>query len=130
VLASFNTREDADAWLEEEPEPPSSGYVLIADQYHQLVFIREGNHRRLFSHPVLAYYLGARLRDGLPPPVASFATREQAAAWLQNEAAPPRHAVIMIAGEPHLAVHHPNISHRSIYAFSMAIQLEEPEEQA
>jgi len=128
VLASFNTREEADAWLKEQPEPPSSGYVLIADQYHQLVFIREGNHRRLFSHPVLDYYLGARLREGLPPPVASFATREQAEVWLKNEPAPPRQAVIMIAGEPHLAVYHSNIAHRSIYPFSIAAKEEEADE--
>lgn len=129
VLASFNTREEADSWLRGQAEPPSSGYVLIADQYHQLAFIREGNHRRLFPHPVLEYYLGARLREGLPPPVASFVTREQAEAWLKNETAPPRQAVIMVAGEPHLAVYHPNIPHRVIYPFSMAAQEEEAEEQ-
>ncbi len=128
VVASFNTREEADVWLKEQSEPPSSGYVLIADQYHQLVFIRERNHRGLFPHPVLEYYLGARVRDGLPPPVASFATRQQAQAWFANEAAPPRHAVILVAGEPHLAVYHPNLGHRSIYPFSLATQGAEEQE--
>lgn len=111
----------------EQPEPPSSAYVLIADQYHLLVYTRELNHRRIFPHPVLEYFLGACMRDGLPPPVASFATRQEAEAWLKNEPAPSKQAVIQIAGEPCLAVYHPNIHHRSIYPFSMAVKVEEPD---
>lgn len=127
VVAAFASREEAEGWLMEQPEPPSSAYVLIADQYHLLVYNRELNHRRIFPHPVLEYFLGARMRDGLPPPVASFATRQEAEAWLKNEPAPPRQAVIQIAGEPCLAVYHPNIHHRSIYPFSMAAKVEEPD---
>ena len=129
VVASFNTREEADAWLRDHPDPPSSAYILVADQYHHLIYIREKSHRRLFPHPVLEYYLGARMREGLPPPVASFATRQEAEAWLQSQAAPPRQAVIQISGELHLAVYHPQINHRSIYPFSMAAEVEELEEQ-
>ena len=129
VVASFNTREEADAWLREHPDPPSSAYVLVADHYHHLVYIREKSHRRLFPHPVLEYYLGARMREGLPPPVASFATRQEAEAWLQSQPSPPRQAVLQIAGESHLAVHHPNINHRSIYPFSMAAHAEESKDQ-
>jgi hypothetical protein len=127
VVASFDTHAQAEAWLNEHPEPPSSAYVLIGDEYQQLVYNRELNHRRIFPHPVLEYYLGARLRDGLPSPVASFTTRQEAEAWIQNETAPPKQAVIQIAGEPFLAVYHPNIKHRAIYSFSKAIEWEEPE---
>jgi hypothetical protein len=129
VVASFNTREEADAWLKEHPDPPSSAYVLVADHYHHLIYIREKSHRRLFPHPVLEHYLGARMREGLPPPLASFATRQEAEAWLQSQPAPPRQAVIQIAGESYLAVYHPNINHRSIYPFSMAAHAEESEGQ-
>jgi hypothetical protein len=129
VVAAFNTREEADAWLRDHPAPPSSAYILVADQYHHLIYIREKDHRRLFPHPVLEYYLGARMREGLPPPVASFVTRQEAEAWLQSQAAPPTQAVIQIAGELHLAVYHPNIKHRSIYPFSMAADVAEPEDQ-
>ncbi|HEX5746119.1 MAG TPA: head protein [Archangium sp.] len=129
VVAAFNTREQADAWLREHPAPPSSAYILVADQYHHLIYIREKNHRRLFPHPVLEYHLGERMREGLPPPVASFATRQEAEAWLQNQAMPPTQAVIQIAGELHLAVYHPHINHRSIYPFSMAANVAEPEDQ-
>jgi hypothetical protein len=128
VVASFNTREEADSWLSELPDPPSSAYVLVADQYHHLIYIREKNHRRLFPHPVFEYYLGTRMREGLSPPVASFATRGEADAWLQGQSEPPRQAVIQISGEPYLAVYHPNINHRSIYPFSMAARVEAPEE--
>jgi hypothetical protein len=127
VVVAFESREEADAWLKDHPEPPSSAYVLIADQYHLLVYNRELKHRRIFPHPVLEYFLGARIQEGLPPPVASFATRQQAEAWLANEPAPPKQAVIEIAGEPFLAVYHPNIRHRSIYPFSMAAKVEEPD---
>ena len=113
--------------MKQHLEPPSSAYVLIADQYHMLVYHRGMNHRRIFPHPVLEYYLGGRLREGLPPPVASFATRQEAEVWLQNEAAPPKQAVISIAGELYLAVHHPNIHHRSLYPFSMARSVMESE---
>ncbi|MDY7231284.1 head protein [Hyalangium rubrum] len=127
VVASFDTREEAEAWLQALPEPPSSAYVLIADRYHLLSYNRELKHRRLFPHPVLEYFLGARIRDGLPPPVASFATKQEAEAWFENEAAPPQQAVITISGEPHLAVYHPNIHHRALYPFSMAAAGEEPQ---
>lgn len=127
VVAAFGTREEAEAWLKEQPEPPSSAYVLIADQYHLLVYNRELAHHRIFPHPVLEYFLSARVREGLSPPVAAFATRQEAAGWFANEVAPPKQAVIMIAGEPHLAVYHPNIKHRSIYSLSIAIEVEKPE---
>jgi hypothetical protein len=128
VVAAFDTLEEGKSWLKEHPDPPSSAYVLVADQYHYLVYNRELNHRRVFPHPVLEYYLGGRISDGLPPPVASFATRQEAEAWLENEAALPRQAVIYIANEPHLAVYHSNINHRSIYPFSMGIEVDEPED--
>jgi len=126
VLAAFDTREAAEAWLKEHPAPPSSAYVLVADQYHQLVYNRELNHRRIFPHPVLEYFLGARVREGLSPPVASFATRPEAETWWRNEPQPPLQAVLLIGGEPYLAIHHPNIRHRAIYPFSMGIEVEEP----
>src|SRR5512143_481692 len=34
VVAAFNTRAEADAWLKDNPRPPHMAYVLIADEYH------------------------------------------------------------------------------------------------
>lgn len=127
VAAAFGSREEAEAWLREQPAPPSSAYVLIADQYHLLVYNRDLQERRIFPHPVLRYFLGGRVRDGLPPPVATFATLPEAEAWFKCEIRPPLQAVILIAGEPHLAVYHSNIDHRSIYPFTMAVQEEAPD---
>lgn len=122
VLAAFGSRDEAEAWLKEQPEPPSSAYVLIADQYHLLVYNRDLQERRIFPHPVLQYFLGGRVRDGLPPPVATFATLPEAEVWFKGQVSPPLQSVISIAGEPYLAVYHSNIDHRSIYPFSMAVQ--------
>lgn len=125
VIKAFATLEEAETWLKEHTDLPSSAYVLVADRYYQLVYNRDLNHRRIFPHPVLEYYLGGRLQAGLPPPVASFDTHQEAVAWFKNETAPPTQAVIMIAGEPYLAVHHANIGYRSLYPFSMAAEMEE-----
>ena len=127
VVAAFGSREEAENWLKEQPAPPSSAYVLIADQYHLLVYNRDLQERRIFPHPVLQHFLGGRGREGLPPPVATFATLPEAEAWLKSQVSPPLQAVISIAGEPHLAVYHSNIGHRSIYPFSMAVQAETPD---
>lgn len=62
------------------------------------------------------------MSDGLPPPVATFATLPEAEAWFKNQISPPLQSVISIAGEPYLAVYHSNIGHRSIYPFSRAVQ--------
>jgi hypothetical protein len=127
VVAAFGSREEAENWLAQQSAPPSSAYVLIADQYHLLVYNRDIQDRRIFPHPVLEYFLGGLVREGLPPPVATFSTLPEAEAWFKSQLSPPVQTVISIAGEPHLAVYHSNIGHRSIYPFSMAVQEDAPE---
>jgi hypothetical protein len=127
VVAAFDTREEAEAWLNSHPEPPDSTHVLIADDYYVVMYVRELNHRRLISHPVMEFHLGGLARDGLPEAVASFSTREQAESWLQSQAELPAQSVIRIAGEDYLAVDHRNVHRRSLYPFSIAEQVpEEP----
>jgi hypothetical protein len=121
VVASFKTREEAEAWLNSQPEPPDSALVLIADQYHTVAYIREMNHRRLIPLPVLEYHLGRLKREGLPPAIASFNTREEAEAWFTAQTEPPEQSCITIAGDSYLAVYHRNVNHRAIYPFSMAL---------
>jgi hypothetical protein len=125
VVASFKTREEAETWLSSQPEPPDSTLVLIADQYHTVMYIREMNHRRLIPLSVIEYHLGRLKREGLPPAVASFKTREEAEAWFMNQAEPPEQTFITITGAPHLAVYHRNVDHRALYPFSMALDEEE-----
>jgi hypothetical protein len=124
VVASFKTREEAATWLNSQPEPPDSTLVLIADQYHTVMYSREMSHRRLIPLPVIEYHLGRLQREGLPPSVASFKTREEAAVWFMNQTEPPQQSLITIAGDSYLAVYHRNVNHRALYPFSMALDEE------
>jgi hypothetical protein len=127
VVAAFDTPEEAEAWLKAHPSPPDGACVLIAGRYHAVVYVRRTNLRRMVPHTLIEYHLGDIQQGGLPPPVASFDTREEAAAWLQSLVDPPRQAVIRVAGEPYLAVYHRNVNHRALYPFSMAIEAEKPQ---
>jgi hypothetical protein len=116
VVASFDTREEAEAWLRNHPSPPDFAQVLVADQYHDVVFDRETNFRALPRSRALHHYFQGLEEDGSP--VASFNTREEAEAWLQGQPRPARRAWVSIGNEHYLAVYHPNIHHRVLYPFS------------
>ncbi|HEX8818914.1 MAG TPA: head protein [Archangium sp.] len=130
VVAAFQTREEAETWLNSQPEPPDSTLVLIADQYHSVLYNRELNHRRLIPLPVIEYHLGRLKREGLPPAVASFKTCEEAEAWFMSQTEPPDQSVLTISGDSYLAVHHRNINHRVLHPFSIALDEEEHEHDA
>jgi len=49
VVASFNTRDEAEEWLKNHPSPPDGTFVSIAGQHHHVVYSREMNLRRLIS---------------------------------------------------------------------------------
>jgi hypothetical protein len=115
AVASFKTREEADAWLQSQPEPPHGAHVLIADEYHLVAYRREHDIRSLIKLPAIEYYLADLARGGPPTPVASFKTREEADTWLQSQPEPPRNAFILIAGNYHIAVYHRLIDHRALY---------------
>ncbi|WNG49937.1 head protein [Archangium minus] len=128
VVASFKTREEAETWLNSQSEPPDSTLVLISGQYHTVTYIRELNHRRLIPLAVIEFHLGRLKREGLPPAVASFDTREAAEAWFTSQTEPPAQSLITISGESYLAVHHRNVNHRALYPFSIAMDEEEQSE--
>lgn len=122
VMAVFDTREEAEAWLEKHPSPPSSAEVLIGNKPHDVVYERETNFRRLPWNRRLHRYL-AWLEEFDPPVAkASFATFEEAEAWLMRQTHPARRAWVMIGGEFYLAAYYPNISHRALYPLSMAVR--------
>jgi hypothetical protein len=98
---------------------------VIAGEYHVIMYIPEIKHRRLISHPVLEFYLSDMIRDGLPAPVATFNTHEEANTWLNNQPEPPRQVFILIAGEYHLVVYHHRVNLRAIYPVSMAAKPEQ-----
>ncbi len=74
VVASFNTRNEAEDWLRAKPKPPDLALVLIADEYHVVLSSREGDRRSLVPDPALELHIEELTKDGLPPAVATFNT--------------------------------------------------------
>jgi len=125
VIAAFATHEEAESWLKNHPKPPDMAAVLIADQYHTVYYWRDRDLRRMpFSHSI-EYHLEEMMKDGLPPAVASFATREEARAWFYNLPERPSQAVIQLGGEPYLAAYHRNIDHLAFHPFSLVERFKE-----
>ena len=122
VVASFETKEQADDWLKSHPSPPLFAEVLIGNSYHDVVYDRATNFRRLPRNRHFEWYLGWLERNDPPVASVSFATRDEAETWLKNQAHPPPRAWVLIAGEFYLAVFHPNVNHRALYPISMAIR--------
>jgi len=50
-LCSFDTREEADAWLMAHPEPPHGASVTIAGHRHTVAYVRHLAHRALLRFP-------------------------------------------------------------------------------
>jgi hypothetical protein len=131
VIAAFNTRAEAESWLKEHPKPPLSAKVLVEGEYFWVIASRKFPFRELRPSPdTLGYYLEDMTSDGVPAPVATFTTREEAEAWLHAQPKPPRQVFIEIGGEPYLVAYHHRIQLRVLYAVSRAakpVPLEEPE---
>ena len=128
VVASFDTQQEAESWLKHHPNPPAFADVLIGDRYHAVMYERETDFRRLPWTRDLERYLAWLKRVESPVAEASFVTCEEAEAWLARQPQPARRTWVMIAGELHLAVYHPNIHHRALYPLSMAASDEEETE--
>ncbi|WNG22973.1 hypothetical protein F0U62_02210 [Cystobacter fuscus] len=122
VVAAFETSAQAESWLRNHPSPPVFADVLIGDRYHDVAYDRESNFRRLPWNRDLERYLGWLEMNDPPVASASFATREEAQAWLRAQSHPPLRTWVLIAGEFHLAVYHPNVNHRALYPLSMALR--------
>ncbi|MFP2909549.1 head protein [Pyxidicoccus sp. 3LFB2] len=120
VIAAFDTKESAETWMRNHPNPPTGAEILIAGEYHYANCSPDLKRRYLPAARSLEYYLRAMIDDGLPAPVATFDTLEEARAWVDSQPEPPRQVVIVIAGEPHLVAYHHRIHLRAIYPLSRA----------
>ncbi|WNG31282.1 head protein [Cystobacter fuscus] len=123
IIAAFDTLEEAQAWLKARPIPPDMAHVLIANEYHIVISSADRQKRYLPPSATLAYHIAEMTRDGLPPAVAHFTTREGAWDWFKAQAAPPLQSVIQIGGEHYLAVYYRNIQHRALFPFSVVDML-------
>lgn len=119
IVAAFATQEEAEVWLNNHPHPPGMAYVLVGDRYHVVAEFPEGHRRALLPYPSLERYLDSLLKEGLPPAVATFQTREEAASWWKSQPHPAAQAVIQIGNEPFLAVNYAHLSHRALFPFSL-----------
>lgn len=120
VVASFDTREDAEAWLASHPHPPDPANVLIANAYHDVFHDRETNIRRLPYNRALKWYLEELVEKERPVPVASFETLEEAYTWWRDQSEPARRAWVRVGDELYLAAYYPNIQHRALFPLSLA----------
>jgi hypothetical protein len=120
LIASFDTREEAMAWLNAHPNPPDGAKVLIAGEYHSIAWFKDLGNRRLPPSPVLPFWLEDMAREGLPPPVATFNTLEEAKAWVDSQPEPPRQVFIQVAGEDYIVAYHYRINLRALYPMSLA----------
>jgi hypothetical protein len=119
VIARFDTRDEAETWLRNLPEPPSSAYILVGNEYLEVFYSRERGVRALRRDYALERFIEAVTSRGLPAPVASFDTLAEAAAWLKSHSAPSPSVFVRIAGEYHLAVYHKKIDYRSLHPISI-----------
>jgi len=121
LIASFKTRAEAEAWLNAHPSPPYHANILVGGNYHYIMYSRDRNDRSIVSDTnSIPYYLGDMIREGVPAPVASFNTHEDAEAWVHSQPEPPRQVFIQIVGENYLVAYHEKINLRAIYPVSIA----------
>jgi hypothetical protein len=129
IVASFETRQEAEEWLKSHPSPPLAA-ILVGDSYHDVAYDRATGFRRLPANRHIHHYLAWLKRVDPPVAHASFATRGEAEAWLKNQPNPARRMWVSIAGEFYLAVYYPNIHHRVLFPLSLSEGYEEEPEDA
>ena len=74
-------------------------------------------------------YLTDIAADRHPPPICSFATREEADAWLKNHPEPPHGAFVSIAGKDYTVAYFRDINHRALLYRPRLEELERTDEQ-
>jgi hypothetical protein len=119
VIAHFDTREEAETWLANLREPPSSAYILIGDEYYEVIYVRDRGVRAINRDYALERFIENTTSRGLPVPAATFNTLAEAEAWWARQPDLPHAVYVQIAGEHHLAVHHRKIARRTLHPISI-----------
>ncbi|WP_434298978.1 head protein [Corallococcus exiguus] len=115
VIARFKTREEAEAAMNARKPPIDSARVLIGDDYYSAMFVPATGRTHLVRAETLDFYLQAMADERLKPSGLSFATKEEAEAWMNQQPTPPQQVVIDVAGAPYLAAYHHRIDYRVLY---------------
>ncbi|MBN1208955.1 MAG: hypothetical protein JXB05_29120 [Myxococcaceae bacterium] len=129
ALASFATREEAEAWLKGLAEPPSPARILIGDEYFLAWYSREDGSRDVTRDFTIEPYIEELTARGIPLDTPSFKSREEAEAWLANHPASP-FAFLSIAGEHYFAVHHKRLKRHTLHSVALSLREWEEEKRA
>ncbi|WP_375770859.1 hypothetical protein NR798_08160 [Archangium gephyra] len=129
AIAHFANHEEAQAWMESVAEPPSPVRILIGDEYYQFWYMREDNTRGMYRDDPIEPALESLTARGIPPETPSFATREEAEAWLKSHPANP-YAFVAIVGEHYFAVHHPRLKRHSLHHVASTLKAWEERKRA
>ncbi|MFY0525677.1 hypothetical protein ACN28I_21900 [Archangium gephyra] len=121
AIAHFANPEEAQAWMKSVAEPPSPVRILIGDEYYQFWYMREDNTRGMYKDYAIEPELEWLMARGIPPETPSFATREEAEAWLMSHPANPD-TFVAIAGEHYFAVHHPRLKRHSLHHVASTLE--------
>jgi hypothetical protein len=121
AIAHFANLEEAQAWMKSAAEPPSPVQILIGDEYYQFWYMREDNTRGMYKEYSIEPALESLTARGIPPETPSFATREEAEAWLKSHPAHP-YTFVAIAGEHYFAVHHPWLKRHSLHHVASTLE--------
>jgi hypothetical protein len=129
AIASFATREEAEAWLTGLAEPPSPARILIGDEYYLAWYSREDGSRDVTRDFTIEPYTEELTARGVPPNAPSFKSREEAEAWLATHPASP-FAFLSIDGERYFAVHHKRLKRHTLHPVARCLGEWEEERKA
>jgi hypothetical protein len=121
AVAQFTSRDEAEEWLKGIAEPPSPAHILVGDDYYQSWYMREDNTRGMYRDYVIEPTIEALTAKGIPPGAPSFPTRTEAEEWLKSHPATPE-AIVVIAGEDFLAVHHKRLKRHTLHHVASALR--------
>jgi hypothetical protein len=129
AIASFATREEAEAWLKGLEEPPSPARIIIGDEYYLVWYSRDDGSRDVTRDFTIEPYIEELTARGIPPSIPSFTSREEAEAWLAKHPAAP-FAFLSIAGEHYFAVHHKRLKRHTLHPVALSLRQWEEEKKA
>ncbi|WP_245814718.1 hypothetical protein [Cystobacter ferrugineus] len=121
AMASFATREEAEAWLKGLEEPLSPARIIVGDQYCLAWYSREDGSQDVSRDFTIEPYIEELTARGIPPDSPAFKSREEAEVWLAKHPASP-FAFLSIAGEHYLAVHHKRLKRHTLHPVELSLR--------